>query len=61
MKVVNNILYKCYTTGNLHNIPLKNVLTEKVKSARKSCSGTNTKAALRYRSTTILKLFAPKS
>ena len=27
---------------------------------RKNCSETNRKAALRYRSTTILKLFAPK-
>ena len=27
---------------------------------RKSCSETNTKAALRYCSTTILKLLAPK-
>ena len=27
---------------------------------RKSCSETNTKAALRYRSTTIFKLFAQK-
>ena len=33
----------------------------KMEVARKSCSETNTKAALRYRSTTILKLFAPKS
>ena len=32
-----------------------------VWQTRKSCSETNTKAALRYRSTTILKLFAPKS
>ena len=33
----------------------------KMEVTRKSCSETNTKAALRYRSTTILKLFAPKS
>ena len=33
----------------------------KMEVTGKSCSETNTKAALRYCSTTILKLFAPKT
>ena len=46
--------FKIVSNGFFHT---KN---RKMEVTRKSCSETNTKAALRYRSTIILKLFAPK-
>ena len=45
----------------LNNKMISNGSNAMLEKTRKSCSETNTKAALRYRSTTILKLFAPKS